>query len=98
MPAGGGYYAIMNNQSSLVLDVTGASTANGALVQQYASLSGANQQWQLVPLDGGYYEVVNRASGKVLDVIGASSVSGTNIQQWAYLGSANQQWQLLPTQ
>ncbi|MBS2966867.1 RICIN domain-containing protein, partial [Actinocrinis puniceicyclus] len=34
-------------QSGLCLDVTGASTANGALVELWTCNGGSNQQWTL---------------------------------------------------
>ena len=43
-------YRIVSKYSGKVLDVLGVSQANGALIQQYDYLGGANQQWQLVPV------------------------------------------------
>ena len=90
------YYEIVNTNSGKVLDVSGVSAANGAWIQQWDYVGGANQQWQLVSIDGTYYRIVNKNSGKVLDVVGVSSANGALIQQWDYLGGPNQQWQLVP--
>jgi parallel beta-helix repeat protein len=90
------YYKVVNKNSGKVLDVTGISSNNGALIQQYDYLGGNNQQWQLTAVNGNYFEVVNRNSGKVLDVQGVSVNNGALIQQYDYLGGANQQWQLVP--
>jgi hypothetical protein len=38
---------ITSVQSGLCLDVTGASTANGALVELWTCNGGGNQQWKL---------------------------------------------------
>lgn len=41
----------------------GESTANGAGIQQYDYLGGANQQWHLIAVDDVHYQIVNRLSG-----------------------------------
>jgi hypothetical protein len=43
-------YEIVNRQTGRALDVTGSSTANGTLIQQYDYLGFPNQQWQLIPV------------------------------------------------
>ncbi|MBQ1026655.1 RICIN domain-containing protein [Micromonospora sp. C95] len=43
----------VNRHSNKVLDLWGWSTADGAMISQYADLDGANQRWQLVRLSGG---------------------------------------------
>ena len=94
MGISGTVYQIANAQSGRVLDVTGGSKANGALVQQYQPLGVPNQQWSLVPLNNGNYIIMNVNSGLVLDVMGGSMANGTLIQQYQYLGNPNQQWTL----
>ena len=98
VPGAAGAYVLMNNLSSKVLEVTSASTSNGAQVDQYDYLAGRNQQWQFVLVTGSgyYYQVKNLNSGKGLDVTGVSTSNGALLQQWDYLGGANQQWQLFP--
>jgi uncharacterized protein (TIGR03437 family) len=93
----GAQYEIANKLSGRVLDVLGASTADGAPVQQFDYLGGNNQKWTLVPVGGNAYSIMNMNSGKVLDVTGASTSNGTTIQQWDYLGNPNQQWTFQPT-
>jgi alpha-galactosidase len=90
-----GYYEIVNRNSGLVLDITGASTVNGALAIQWPYHGGANQQWQEVPVNGGY-KLVNRNSGLVLDDPGGSKSNGTQLDQWSDTNSANQWWNLVP--
>jgi uncharacterized protein (TIGR03437 family) len=88
---------IINKLSGKVLDVTGASMANGVGIQQYAYVGGPNQTWSLTTTTDGYYAIVNLQSGKVLDVRSYSTANGTVIQQWDYLGGYNQKWTLMPT-
>src|SRR5205823_5200867 len=47
------WYVLLNHNSGKALDVNGASTADGANVQQWSDWNGSNQQWQLVQVDGG---------------------------------------------
>ena len=89
-------FQIINSNSGKVLDVTGGSTSDGALIQQWDWLGGANQQWQIVPLGNGYSLIQNVNSGKVLDVYGGYTTGCTPIQQWDWWGGANQQWQIVP--
>ena len=81
-----GYYEIVNKNSGKVLEVKNGATTNGAGIDQWDSVGGANQHWQLAPIDNTYYRIVNQNSGKVLDVTGVSAANGASIQQWDYLG------------
>ncbi len=90
------YYQVVNYNSGKCLDVTGRSTANGAVIQQWTCLSGptaANQGWFFIPAArSGYYTVVNLNSNKCLDVTGRSTANGVHIQQWTCNGGTNQEW------
>jgi hypothetical protein len=84
--------------SGMVLDVTGFSGDNGAPIQQWEWLGGANQQWLISPQDSSYNAFTNLNSGKVLDVTGLSLDNGALLQQWDWLDGLNQQWQIIPVQ
>ena len=84
--AGSGYVRLVAAHSGKCLDVTGASTADGAAVIQWTCGSGTNQQWTLAS-NGS---IVSRSSGKCLDVPGFSTTDGTALDQWACNGGANQ--------
>ncbi|MFF5014821.1 lectin [Streptomyces sp. NPDC001165] len=68
------------------LDVAGASSANGTVVQLYDCNGTAAQQWTV-----GSAGTV-RALGKCLDVTGNSTADGAKIQLWSCTGGANQKW------
>ncbi|HWG26757.1 RICIN domain-containing protein [Actinospica sp.] len=85
---------LTNANSSQVLDVTGASTANGALVDQWTNGSGTNQRWNLKQLRGNVYTLTNLNSGLCLEVPGGSTAEGTRLDQWTCNGGTNQQWAL----
>ena len=91
------YVKIVNRNSGYLLDVTGRSTADGALIQQWQDVtpSSASSEWQMVALSGGYYKIVNRNSGKVLDVPASSRSEGVQLDQQSDNGGANQQWQVV---
>jgi Ricin-type beta-trefoil lectin domain-like len=89
------YYQIVNRNSGLVLDVSGASTTQGAQVFQWSNHNGASQQWKLVTV-GNNFQIVNRNSGLLLGVAGASTSAGANVIQWTANTSLDQQWFLYP--
>jgi len=91
---GGSYYKIVNRNSGLVLDISGASTANGGQAIQWPYSGGANQQWQEVAVNGGY-KLVNRNSGLLLDDPGVSKTTGTQLDQWSDTNGSNQWWNLV---
>jgi hypothetical protein len=76
--------------SGRVLDVAGASTANGAQLIQWDLHGGGNQRLRAEPAGGGFHRVVVQHSGKVLDVAGASTANGARIIQWPWHGGDNQ--------
>jgi hypothetical protein len=88
------WYTIINRNSGKAIDVCGASTADGACVQQYSSWGGTNQQFQFVDSGGGYYRIQARHSGKVLDDYNYSTANGAAVKQWTDGNSVNQQWSL----
>jgi mannan endo-1,4-beta-mannosidase len=88
---------LIARHSGKCLDVTGASTANHALLQQYSCGTGANQQFQFQPTDGGFYRIVAQHSGRCLDVSGQSLQLKALIQQYDCWDGSNQQFRFAPT-
>ena len=93
-PTGSSYYKIVNRNSGQVLDISGASTANGGAVIQWPYSGGANQQWREISVNGGY-KLVNRNSGLLLDDPGGSKTAGTKLDQWGDSNGSNQWWNLV---
>ncbi len=75
-----------------VLDIPGASTANGANVQLYTGNGTNAQKFSISYLGDGYYTIQVAHSKKVLDVAGAGKSNGTNVQQYAGNKSDAQKW------
>ena len=90
-----GNYKLISRNSGQALDVVGASTANGAAVDQWPYNGGSNQQWNIVSVGSGYYKLLSRKSGQALDVAGASTANGAHVDQWPDSGTANQQWSIV---
>jgi hypothetical protein len=88
------WYVLVNRNSGKALDVSGNSTADGAVIHQWSRHDGANQQWQFVDSGNGYYRLKSKNSGKVLDVTNWSTADGGRLQQWPDLNGANQQFRL----
>ncbi|MGP3920275.1 family 43 glycosylhydrolase [Nonomuraea sp. 10N515B] len=90
-------YRIVNRNSGKCLDVSGASSADGADVIQWSCNGGTNQQWRIEDLGNDTSRLVNVRSGKVLDVNACGSADGTNIQQWSWLNNNCQKFRMIVT-
>jgi hypothetical protein len=89
----GNTYVITNVYSGYVVDVSGAVTTNGGVVDQWAYNGGGNnQKWIFSNTANGFYTLKNVNSGLMLDVVGASTSEGALIDQWQSTGSLNQSW------
>ena len=89
----GVHYRLVARHSGKCADVSGASTAPGALLQQWSRTTGLNQQFDFLDSGGGHYRIRARHSGLVLQV--ASSSTGADITQQTDTGAAGQQWRVL---
>jgi hypothetical protein len=92
-PANATHY-LTNANSSLVMDVSGGSTAVGGPIIQWTNHAGTNQQWQLRQAAGNIYTLANVNSGLCLEVPGGSTAQGTQLDQGTCGGGVNQQWAL----
>jgi len=68
------------------VDVSGASTANGAKIQLWTCNGTSAQSWTM-GTDGTV-----RALGKCMDVASGATANGTKVQLWDCNGSSAQQW------
>ena len=89
------FYVLVSRHSGKAIDVAGASTADGAGIQQWARSNGTNQQFQFVDAGGGFYRLRARHSGKVVDIFAKSTADGANVVQWTDNGGTNQQFRLV---
>ena len=86
-----GRYTLVSLNSGKCLDVTGASTADGANVQQY-SCNGTGAQAYDLMVEDNYYHLVNANSGMSVDVLGSGTANGTNVDQWTTYDADNQRF------
>ncbi|WP_030324761.1 RICIN domain-containing protein [Streptomyces sp. NRRL B-3229] len=85
-------HTLTNAGSSMLMDVAGGSTADGAKVIQWQSDGGDNQRWTLNRAADNVYTLKSVKSGLCLDVPGKSTVDNVQLQQWTCNGGANQQF------
>lgn len=78
--------------SNHVLDVSNASTSNGANVQLWTSNNTQAQQFKVSHDSQGYVTFTNIKSGKVLDVSNGIAKNGGNVWQYASNDSRAQKW------
>ena len=93
-----GGVVLENSANDKVLDVAGASTANGANVQVYGSNGTDAQRFyvdQVDPLQDGMYALhIGSNYKQVVDVAGGSNSDGANIQSWESNNSGAQKWNI----
>ncbi len=70
------------------------STADSALVVQFADSGTADHLWQLVDNGDGWYRIRNQNSGKVLGVDRMSTADSAQVVQFADSGTADHLWRL----
>jgi hypothetical protein len=85
----------LNTNSGKAIDITAASTANGANVQQYTDNGTGAQRFSIVPTDSDdptAFSIMNQTSGKCLDIKDWSTADRGTLQQWDCTGGMNQSW------
>ncbi|POX51086.1 RICIN domain-containing protein [Streptomyces sp. Ru72] len=87
-----GVHTLTDVNSTLLMDVSGASTSTGGKVIQWSSTGGANQQWTFTRVGDNVYTLKSVNSGLCLDVPDQSTATGVQLQQWTCNGGTNQQW------
>ena len=88
-PAGGGTGPIVGQESGRCLDVPGASTTNGTIVNLWDCNGNANQTWTATAA-----QQLTVYGNKCLDASGAGTADGTPVLIWDCTGGSNQQWTL----
>ena len=97
-PTSGSTYTLANGKSGDLLDVESGSTSTGALIDQWPSNGGTNQEWKLSKVAGtsDVFTLTSVKSGLCLDVPGQSATEGVQLDQWTCNGGTNQEWALDP--
>lgn len=90
-----GVYIIKSAMNqNYVLDIAGASDANGANAQLYEA-NGTGAQAFALTWSNGYYAISNVSSGKYLDLENGSNQNGANVQQQGTFVRDSARWSLV---
>ena len=93
----GNFYAIKNRLGQNVIDIQGASTKAGALLDAFPETPtpSDNQLWEFVsdPSGSGYFFIKSKLNGNVIDIQGRSEAAGALLDSFPQSGTDNQLWQ-----
>jgi hypothetical protein len=76
------------------MDVSGASTADRAQIQQWQCNGSGAQSFRVENLDGGVARLINTHSNKCVDIDGAGKADGTKVQLWSCNGGSAQRFRI----
>lgn len=93
-PTSDGYYQIVSQQTSKVIDVTGVSMDDRAPLILWEYVGGGNQQWKPVQNADGYTQFIARHSGKAIDLLDFNPSEGAVIAQYPINTGTAQQWRV----
>jgi hypothetical protein len=91
------YVTVKGKQSSMLLNVDGGSTTQGARIIQWPVAGADNERWMFTATGDGYLTIKSKKSNLLLNVEGGGSAHGTRIVQWPLTGADNERWKLEPT-
>jgi len=92
-----GNYVINSASGSLVLDISSASSANGARAQFYSANNTLAQRFNITfDINTGYYKIVNIQSNKPLDIAGANPNVGAITQIYQSNNTFAQRFRIIP--
>ncbi len=89
-----GVYKITASHSGKVIDVSGISINDEAIIHQWSYVNGKNQQWRAEAQTDGTYRLTAQHSGKVLDAKFGGVIDGTLVWQYTWNGSCAQRWKI----
>lgn len=92
---GSGQYAFREAATTSAIQVTGASTADGAVIQIKSYASNLHQRWTAQNASSGYCRLINVNSGKAMQVIGSSTADGAGLEQYTLGAGVNQEFAVL---
>ncbi len=89
-----GYYTLTSfANNKMVLDLSGANSANGTKMQMYQSNGTPAQCFEVKYCKDGYYRLRIAATAKTVDLKGGGLIPGTVVQEWQNDDNTkNQRW------
>ncbi|GHT79027.1 hypothetical protein FACS1894104_3050 [Actinomycetota bacterium] len=91
-----GHY-IIKATTGLAVDMAGAETHTGNIVQLWADNNTAAQKWLSENRSNGYVSFINPLANKAIDVVNGSTGTGATIQIYPFNDTAAQHWKPVPT-
>jgi hypothetical protein len=91
----GPWFRIQNQNSGLVIGVSGMSMSDNGQVVQFDDNGTADHLWEFVANGDGWFRVQNRNSGLVMGVAGGSTADSVNIVQYDDNDAADHLWQFV---
>ena len=96
LPANGAQYLFINQAAtSLCLDNTGWSTANGTSAELWTCNGAPVQNWIVHAQGNGYFSIQNQRTGLCVDNTGGSQSPGNKVTLWSCANNSNQNWLFL---
>jgi hypothetical protein len=96
MDSNGPQYTFTLALTGKVIDVSSASTANGATIWQYTANGTVAQRFRINRSGSNDFNILNINSRRVFDIAGGSQTNGAKLQQWEFFGNGNQRFRLVP--
>lgn len=96
-PVADGTYRIIARHSGKAMDASGAGTANGTQIIQWAYGGGNNQRWTVTNRGNNQYSIIGVQSGRAVEVSAWGTANGTKVQLWDWLNGTNQKFTFTPT-
>jgi hypothetical protein len=90
-----GTYFVVNRNSGLPLDASGAGTGNGTPFIQSTFNGNTNQQWDLGVDDSNHFVLTGVGSGRVATVDGYSFADNGIVNLWDNIGALHQKFTLV---
>lgn len=90
-----GAYRVLARSTGKALGVVGASTSNGAKLEQRSYAAATHQRWTFTHRGANHYTITSAQTGRAIDSAAGSSLSGDNLGMWGVSGSVgtlNQRW------
>lgn len=91
---GGGYYRLVASHSGKTLDVNGASSKSGTILQQYYWNRSKAQLFRFESAGNGYYYIRSKV-GTYIDAKGAATTNGTPVWMYKLNRRNSQKWKLI---
>lgn len=88
----GRVFEISSKSNGKALEITGASTANNAPLQQHTWAAAVHQKWRMADAGNGFVRIVNQNSNKALQIVSGGTANGNKVEQLDWNSNAAQAW------